>query len=200
MSIKKKLGLGLASAALGLSLVGGGTFAYFNDVEVNNSSFAAGTLDINVTANGANNAIIDVGNLKPGDIMTRTFKLNNIGSLDVSKVLLTSKYTVTDAKGDNAGADFGEHIKVKFLINNDKRTEVVHETTLKNLSKKDVVERDVLGWLLGGESSGLQAGKSDTLSVMFEFVDNKADQNVFQDDSLKLEWTFDAKQTTGSIR
>jgi len=200
MSIKKKLGLGLASAALGLSLVGGGTFAYFNDVEVNNSSFAAGTLDINVTANDANNAIIDVGNLKPGDIMTRTFKLNNIGSLDVSKVLLTSKYTVTDAKGDNAGADFGEHIKVKFLINNDKRTEVVHETTLKNLSKKDVVERDLLGWILGGESSGLQAGKSDTLSVMFEFVDNKADQNVFQDDSLKLEWSFDAKQTTGSIR
>ena len=32
MGIKKKLGLGVASAALGLSLIGGGTFAYFNDI------------------------------------------------------------------------------------------------------------------------------------------------------------------------
>ena len=31
MSIKKKLGLGVASAALGLSLIGSGTYAYFSD-------------------------------------------------------------------------------------------------------------------------------------------------------------------------
>ena len=35
MSLKKKLGLGIATAALGMSLVGGGTYAYFNDVETN---------------------------------------------------------------------------------------------------------------------------------------------------------------------
>ncbi|WP_068673113.1 CalY family protein [Oceanobacillus sp. Castelsardo] len=200
MSLKKKIGMGIATAALGISLVGGGTFAYFSDSEVNNSSFAAGTLDINVKGNDTANAIIDVNNLKPGDTMTRNFKLNNTGSLDVSKVLLTSKYTTTDAKGDNAGADFGEHIKVKFLINKDKKTEVVHETTLKELSETDVVDRDLLGWILGGENDGLKANSNDDLQVKFEFVDNKKDQNVFQGDSLKLEWTFDAKQTRGTAK
>ena len=46
MSLKKKLGMGVASAALGLSLIGGGTFAYFSDKEVSNNTFAAGTLDL----------------------------------------------------------------------------------------------------------------------------------------------------------
>ncbi|WP_222119322.1 TasA family protein, partial [Bacillus thuringiensis] len=34
MSMKKKLGMGVITAALGLSLIGGGTYAYFSDKEV----------------------------------------------------------------------------------------------------------------------------------------------------------------------
>ena len=48
MGIKKKLGLGVASAALGLSLIGGGTWAAFNDAATINNHFAAGTLDLEV--------------------------------------------------------------------------------------------------------------------------------------------------------
>jgi spore coat-associated protein N len=199
MSLKKKLGLGVASAALGLSLIGGGTYAYFNDVETNVSNFANGTLDINVKGNDAANAIIDVSNLKPGDTMLRTFKLNNTGSLDVSKVLLTSGYVVTDAGPNNGAKDLAKDIKVQFLVNKDKKTEVVHETTLYALSQTDVVDRDLLGWILGGEEDGLKSKTSDEFQVKFEFVNN-GDQNVFQGDSLKLTWTFDAKQTAGTSR
>ena len=46
MTIKKKLGLSVATAALGLSLIGGGTYAYFSDQEVTQNTFAAGTLDL----------------------------------------------------------------------------------------------------------------------------------------------------------
>jgi len=201
MSVKAKLGMGVATGMLAIGLIGGGTFAYFSDTEVNASTFAAGTLDINVKGNDAANAIINVSNLKPGDTMTRNFKLNNTGSLNVAKVLLTSTYTVNDAKGNNGAEDLGSHIKVKFLVNKDKKTEVVHETTLKDLSKSsDVVERDLVGWILGGENSGLNAGTSDDLTVQFEFVDNKKDQNVFQGDSLDLNWTFTAKQGNGQSR
>ncbi|MBU8770755.1 TasA family protein [Cytobacillus oceanisediminis] len=196
MSLKKKLGLGIASAALGISLVGGGTFAYFNDVEVNNSNFAAGTLDINVKGNDTANAIIDVKNIKPRDTMTRTFKLNNTGSLDVSKVILSTDYTVTDNGNNNEGRDLGEDIEVTFLWNNDKGNEVIKETTLANLKTYDVAERDLLAWIFGAENSGLKALTSDTLTVKFTFLD-KGDQNIFQGDSLKLDWTFDAKQTNG---
>lgn len=47
MSIKKKVGLSLASEALGLSLIGGGTYAFFSDKAETTSTFAAGTLDLN---------------------------------------------------------------------------------------------------------------------------------------------------------
>ena len=200
MNLKKKLATGILTGALAVSMIGGGTYAYFNDVEVNNSSFAAGTLDINVAGNDADNAIINVTNIKPGDTMLRTFKLNNTGSLDVSKVLLTSEYVVTDTDGNNAGTDFGDHIKVKFLTNKDKASTVIWETTLSDLSKTDVVDRNIIGGLLGGERDGLKAGTTDELYVMFEFVDNKADQNIYQGDSLQLEWTFDAKQTAGEAK
>lgn len=200
MNLKKKLAMGIATGTLAVSLIGGGTYAYFNDVEVNNSNFAAGTLDINVAGNDAANAIIDVTNLKPGDTMLRTFKLNNTGSLDVSKVLLTSTYGVTDTNGNNNGADFGDHIKVKFLANNDKASAVIWETTLSELSLTDVVDRDILGWVLGGERDGLKARTSDDLTVLFEFVNNGQDQNIFQGDSLQLNWSFEAKQTAGQSR
>lgn len=198
MSIKKKLAMGIATGALAVSMIGGGTYAYFSDKEVSDKNyFTAGTLDINVQGNDKDNAIINVADIKPGDTMTRDFKLNNTGSLNVAKVLLTSKYTVADANNNNAGADFGEHIKVTFLKNKDKKTEVIHETTLKKLSETDVTDRDIIGWIHGGEPDGLVAKTSDDLQVKFEFVDNKEDQNVFQGDSLNLVWTFEAKQGDG---
>ncbi|MBS4173360.1 CalY family protein [Bacillus sp. FJAT-49736] len=197
MSLKKKLGMGVASAALGLSLIGGGTYAYFNDVETNASTFAAGTLNLT----GPSTAIIDVKDIKPGDWMDREFTLKNDGSLDISKVLLSSSYQVIDAKGDNAGDDFGKYINVAFLVNKDKKTEIVHETTLDKLSSsKDVTDRDLLGWILGGENPGLKAGDADSFSVRFTFKETGKDQNKFQGDQLKLTWTFDAKQTAGQSK
>lgn len=210
MSIKKKLGLGIASAALGLSLVGGGTFAYFSDTEVTNSTFAAGTLDL--AANPT--TIIDVKNIKPGDVMVREFLLENNGTLDISSIDLSTVYSVVDAKGNNTD-DFGKHIKVLFLENADKTgdgwvigdyNDVISQTTLYDLQHMtpDAVEnvQHWITWLFGlnGEGDGLKAGTSDQMFVAFEFVDNKKDQNQFQGDSLKLEWTFTAHQTKGELK
>ncbi len=206
MSIKKKLGLGLMSAALGIGLVGGGTFAYFSDTETTNNTFAAGTLDLSVDPT----TIIDVDNLKPGDWMTRSFELINDGTLDISQVELSTNYTVSDAMGDNGNEDFGEHIRVNFLKNLDKDSlfqwpheNVIVSTTLADLQGDvpDAVENQIwafFGW--DDEASGLSAGDSDTLIVQFEFVDNGQDQNAFQGDALELEWTFEAHQTEGEAR
>lgn len=207
MSIKKKLGLGVASAALGLALIGGGTFAYFSDTEVTNNSFTAGTLDLAVNPS----TIIDVNNIKPGDTMVREFVLENNGSLDISTVDLSTAYNVIDAKGDNVD-DFGKHIKVLFLENVDKTggawifdeyNDVIADTTLYDLQNMtpDAVENLDTFWLwLLGEESGLTAGTSDQMYVAFEFVDNDADQNEFQGDALELEWTFTAHQTEGEAK
>lgn len=196
MSIKKKLGMGVASAALGLSLIGGGTYAYFNDVETTNNTFAAGTLDLTLDPT----TIINVQNIKPGDTMLREFKLINSGSLDIRNVDLTTSYSVNDTDGNNEGADFGEHIRVNFLLNSDKLSTPIWTTTLKDLrAATPELVRDKF-WAVFWENRGLDAGTSDTFYVQFEFVDNGQDQNVFQGDGLELTWTFDAKQKAGSAR
>ncbi|SDM94744.1 spore coat-associated protein N [Fictibacillus solisalsi] len=193
MSLKKKLGLGVASAALGLSLIGGGTYAYFSDSAEASSTFAAGTLDINTDPS----TIVDLSNLKPGDYILRSFDLKNDGTLDIKKVLLDTDYTVTDANKNNSD-DFGKHIQVDFLYNSDKDNDVIYSTTLADL--KDMKNPDAVakGWM--GEKKGLKAGTSDEMLVMFTFVDNGEDQNQFQGDSLSLKWTFNAQQGAGEAK
>lgn len=207
MSLKKKIGMGVATAALGLSLVGGGVFAYFSDTETSNNTFAAGTLDISVDPT----EVINVSNIKPGDTMFRTFDLVNKGSLDIKSVLLDTAYTVTDAKGDNGNADFGHHIKVNFIQNeghpegwfDDDSYTVVYSKTLAELTamtpdKLAVELEDRLWW--DYEQDGIPTDSRDYLSVQFEFVDNGEDQNIFQGDSLALEWKFTAEQEEGEAK
>lgn len=196
MGIKKKLGLGVASAALGMALIGGGTYAYFSDQEVTNNALAAGTLDLSANPT----AIIDIDSLKPGDTMLREFVLSNDGSLKIENVNLETKYAVTDSNGDNSD-DFGKHIKVNFLWNWDQESEPVFETTLYELQgmDPDVVKRDI--WdPLWEQQGGLASGENHEFWVEFEFVDNGEEQNIYQGDSLGLEWKFNATQSAGEER
>ncbi|CDQ19091.1 camelysin. Metallo peptidase. MEROPS family M73 [Halobacillus karajensis] len=197
MGLKKKLGLGVASAALGLSLVGGGTFAYFSDTAEASGSFAAGTLDLSANPT----TVIDVDNLKPGDTMLRSFDLVNGGSLDIGAINLDTEYTVS-GEGNNNGDDFGDHIRVNFLLNADKLDVPIYSTTLADLQdmSPDVIEGNIFGAWLAERGGNLAAGTSDKLYVQYEFVDNGEDQNHFQGDSLSLKWTFEGEQTAGEAR
>lgn len=193
MSIKKKLGMGVATAVLGLGLIGGGTFAYFSDTVEANNTFAAGTLDLALDPE----VIIDVDNLSPGGWMIRAFDLENNGTLDISEVLIKTSYEIEDAQGDNTD-DFGKHIRVNFLENSDKfeeygHNDIIYSTTLYDLQNitPDAVEKNVIGF--ENEISGLPAGTKDTMYVEFEFVENGEDQNQFQGDKLKLNWAFEAR-------
>ncbi|MGE7635298.1 TasA family protein [Bacillus paramycoides] len=196
MSIKKKLGMGVVTAALGLSLIGGGTYAYFSDKEVSQNTFAAGTLDLSVDPK----VVIDIDNLKPGDEMERGFQLVNKGTLAIGDVKLLTDYTVIDGKGDNGNSDLGDHIRVDFLWNLDKNEVPIWSTTLSDLKKgtqngniPDLVQKGILD----REENGLAPGDDDTFYVMFTFVDNGEDQNMFQGDALHLNWTFNSMQTKG---
>jgi spore coat-associated protein N len=193
VSIKKKLGMGVATAVLGLGLIGGGTFAYFSDTVEANNTFAAGTLDLALDPE----VIIDVDNLSPGGWMIRAFDLENNGTLDISEVLIKTSYEIEDAQGDNTD-DFGKHIRVNFLENSDKSEEyghndIIYSTTLYDLQNitPDAVKKNVIGF--ENEISGLPAGTKDTMYVEFEFVENGEDQNQFQGDKLKLNWAFEAR-------
>lgn len=192
LGIKKQLGMGVLSAALGIALIGGGTYAYFSSSETTNNTFATGSLDLSVEPT----TVIEVEDLKPGDYVIRDFELQNNGSLDIEKVYLETDYNVIDAKGDNT-EDFGKYIEVEFLYNADKLDEVIYETTLDELKEMspEAVNEHIFYPNFG--EKGLPAGDMDDLVVKFNFVDNDEDQNQFQGDSLNLEWTFNAEQAAG---
>ncbi|MEI3598686.1 MULTISPECIES: CalY family protein [unclassified Oceanobacillus] len=193
MDIKKKLGMAAMSAVLGITLIAGGTFAYFSSTEVTNNTFAAGTLDLSVNPS----TIVEVENLAPGDSIIRSFELVNNGSLDIEKVTLETDYTVHDAHNNNT-EDFANHIEVEFLYNVDKLDEVIYRTTLAELKEMtpDAINQHIFYPALG--EKGLPVNSLDDFVVKFNFVDNGGDQNQFQGDSLDLKWTFVATQNPGS--
>ncbi|MFD2211438.1 TasA family protein [Virgibacillus halophilus] len=188
MGLKKQLGAGVVAAALGLALVGGGTYAYFSDSEEAHGTFAAGTLDLAAQPS----TIIDIDNMKPGDSVEHDFELQNKGTLDIKSVTLKTDYNVADAKGDNR-EDFGKYIEVEFLYNADQLNQVVYKTTLDKLKSMSpaAIKEKVFDELM---EDGLKAGEEDDMLVKFNFLDSGENQNQFQGDRLELNWTFNAEQ------
>lgn len=193
--MKRKFGVGIVSAAIGLSLISGGTYAYFSDTEETTNTFAAGTIDLEVEPT----KIVEIEDLAPGDSISRTFQLQNNGTLDIKKVLLETDYLVNDTNSDNT-EDFGEHIEVEFLYNIDQVNEVIYETTVAELKEMtpEAVSEEIFLPIIGEE--GLESGTEDDFLVKFNFVDNNESQNQFQGDSLELKWTFNAIQESGEQR
>ncbi|AXF55895.1 TasA family protein [Salicibibacter kimchii] len=189
MGIKKQLGMGVTTAVLGLTLIGGGTFAYFSDSEETNATFAAGTLDLTAEPT----EVINVDNMAPGDSMTRDFELQNTGSLDIDTVTLETDYESSYVDGD----DFGEHIEVEFLYNVNNLDEVIYQTTLADLQdmSPEAINEHIFYPAIGDD--GLAAGESHDFVVQFNFLDNGEDQNHLQDAWLDLEWTFISTQGDG---
>lgn len=191
MKLKKKLGMGIATAVLGIGLIGGGTFAYFSDQEVVENSFAAGTLDLGVDPTIA----FSVDNLKPGDHMTRSFKMTNEGTLDIGKVLMNASFSGTE--------DFEDHLKVDFLQSDGKVIESLSGKTIAELSEikdQDITPGFWTWWPLVQEGKGIPLGTEDTIKIKVTFVDNGQDQNHLQGANLDVKFTLDALQTEGEAR
>ncbi|RFB10574.1 hypothetical protein DZB84_22445 [Bacillus sp. HNG] len=195
MSIKKKLGLSAATAVLGLSLIGGGTFAYFNDTEVTNNTFAAGTLDIGLKGVDDREEVdLSIDNMKPGDWKVHQIRIYNEGSLDVNDVKLNVDYEVSDADGNNNGEDFADHILVHIMKQGSR--EVVADWVPLSEIENLVVAED----LKPESGRPYQTDHRQTLRVDFKFHDNGQDQNIFQGDSIDFKLSFEASQKEGELR
>ena len=194
MNLKKQFALTLASVGLGAALIGGGTFAYFSDQEEANNTFAAGTLDLSVNPE----VVFDVANMKPGDWADRWYNITNSGSLDIKNVYLTTSYDVTDANNNNDGEDLGKHMVVELMDNFEQGKRVILRETIYDLSQKQGTNRpDLLKAYNEATGQSLASDEVNNIAVRIIFVDNGADQNIFQGDGLQMKWTFDATQTAG---
>ncbi len=204
MSIKKKLGMGIAAGALGMSLVGGGSYAAFNDVETTSNTFASGTLDLTVDKE----VVFDLENLKPGDTFSETLKLGSNGSLNINQILAsfsTDGWTdETDSKlpnnGENSKAEFLSQFDVTVTSDQGANWNGTLDQAM-NLSNFDVTQS-------GSDTVGLAAEDSVTFTIDVEFtnVDDTYSnsrlqtQNKFQNERVDLTVDFEATQMDGENR
>ncbi|WP_059170868.1 TasA family protein [Bacillus sp. FJAT-27445] len=222
MSIKKKLGLGMASAALGLSLIGGGTFAYFSDEATVHNSIAAGTLKFNVGTVAGHDFNFDLSNFRPGDSVQRAFKLTNTGSLAIEKVLMK----VVDAsvkKADNTAADaaltekFLKSLTLNAFIQNYDESGYVqgpqYHITSGTITLWDALYGDISGNILNGyydntqqkinltpngiDSDGTGNGKYDGYVIRINFPEANVAQNDLQGLKATFDFHLDARQVMG---
>jgi spore coat-associated protein N len=217
MSIKKKMGTGILAGALGLSLVGGGTWAAFNDVETTSNTFAAGTLDLVVGETSTMN--FNISNLKPGDYFTKKLVLTNNGSLNINDILVHAKKVTTttfqdknilnlpDGLGVNSEEEFLSQFKIE--ISKENATTNLYEGSLSALANGIGV-----GELTGTEETttpnvvGLAIGATNTYDVKVTFVEDPTKipnsrlfvQNKYQGESTDLQFVFEATQMPGELR
>ncbi|TYR75251.1 cell division protein FtsN [Rossellomorea vietnamensis] len=211
MTLKKKISYGVMSAALGLSLVGGGTWAAFNDVEAMSNSMEAGVLDLKVDPT----VVFDVSKLVPGDTMHRLFKVENVGNLDINQVLMHTELIVTDKDGNPSKKDFGSQFKVQWLTSDFQPIITpFHKATLADLEQltKKGESPDITTYikeLLGHQfKSDLPVNDTDHIIMSVEFLDKKQKdsqtglykQNKFQGHGMKVIFNLEATQYKGESR
>ncbi|WP_099352295.1 TasA family protein [Fredinandcohnia onubensis] len=217
MSIKKKLGLGMASAALGLSLVGGGTFAYFTDEATIHNAFQSGTLDIDVKAlygDLGNKWPInfDLNNIRPGDKFERTFKFDNTGSLAIEDVFMDVTATVTDELGTKGDTnDFLRSLKVYYFVDkvgdpDEKAISLLDGGAVSlydvingnpaDYFKEQFVKEGRLTLTPGG--IGVDETPDRRYRIAIEFEDNGQNQNKLQGMKALVDFNLEARQEIGS--
>ncbi len=167
--MKKILGLGVV-ALLVMALVGGGTWAYFSDVETSsNNVLLAGTLDLGLgnssgeAANGvsATSTWTSPTGWKPGDSVDAILYLKNTGTIDMASVNVTFSHTFTNSPtagnvhGNFPGDDtdnITKMIKLNVATWNSEAT-LFHGDSLYTASNNGTM---LLGSLTGGSTAQLR--------------------------------------------
>lgn len=224
MSIKSKLAVGVMTGALGLSLVGGGTFAAYNDTATINNHFASGELNLEVGKNSNKAISFDLTNLKPGDNIQRIFTLNNIGSLAIKDVLMdASADGFDDADGDSDQEGFLSQFEVDFMQVDSETNQwqprqdvVINDLTLQDLVSGNVSgkvnpahlegNRVNLASIASGDDRGIPLDPQDTddvfIQIKFKDVQTKDGngeyvQNKYMNASANFYFNLEATQWEG---
>ncbi|MYL34527.1 hypothetical protein GLW05_13095 [Pontibacillus yanchengensis] len=206
MSIKTKVGLSLASIAMGAMATVGGTFAYFSDEVTAQSSFSNGTLNLQPEEPYLES--FELSNWKPGDVLEANngnqepaMILNNQGSLpmnvfmkvDVSDNLMKENIIVDELHFGN------EDIIAKYFNNHTELTlaeleaglngsTTVNGNTVSNVGK-------YIGYL---NSQDATSGKIKGVKYVLRFKDTGQEQNNLQGLDTTLDFTFTGLQYEGT--
>ncbi|MDX8360802.1 TasA family protein [Cytobacillus sp. IB215316] len=187
MKKKTKLGLAIGSLIMGISLLGG-TFAFITETEeIAGNKITAGNLDL--LADPSHTALFKVSNLLPGEQMTRTIELSNIGTLDIQEVLFDMNYELTDANPidtDDSLNQLDEDLKIEIRVD-DELIDGLDGVSL--LAAKSADEKNIINAALTPDDV-----QPVEVEIIITYEDNN-NQNHQKGDSIdNLVLSFDAKQ------
>jgi len=211
--MKKILGLTVA-ALLVMGLVGGGTWAYFTDVETSTGNvFYAGTLDLNVAGEDDPDVTptligLNLTNMKPGDEQIATITLSNIGTLEgnakikFTSVVGTSEGTKPEPETSDeleSGSYVIEEIAVLDVDNPQLYVKVEvtwgaapvslgTESLTDNNDYFDIAELEDVSITLGDLGSTAGTPKDLVIKLTLDTADETG--NVFQGDKVAFDLAF----------
>lgn len=212
------MSMGILAGTLGVSLIGGGTWAAFNDVEETSNTFAAGTLDLVV--GGTTTMDFEVTNLKPGDSFTKQLVLENNGSLGINQIKLHAT-PVEDVWEDKDLLGLNDEITSETNAGNNSEVEFLSEFSVvitKAGETTPVYDGDLgdlasgvgVGELTGSIDTelGLASGSDQTYDVTVTFDEDSTQfsgsrfykQNKYQGEESSLKFVFEATQMPGEDR
>lgn len=185
---------------------GAGTFAYFSDTETSTgNTFTAGTLDLKIRDSqgwgdsGAADAEWTLTDMKPGDSISGTIGLKNIGSIEADHLDIACSYVIDDPEGpesdtqENTPADY----MADYMILVD--MEYVHDGSITDclslLTDNDGDGIDLLELKQQGldDLSPAPDGVGDErLTMWLKFSEDAG--NDFQGDTLTVTLTFTLNQ------
>jgi len=202
--MKKILGLAIA-AILIITLVGGGTWAYFSDTESStNNSLTAGTLDLNVDGGDAAVTTFSVSDVAPGDSGSGNTTLANVGSLSGELDASTSAITNTPGAGgteyEGGSGELGANAQIALYVDVDQSGTwssgdiglKSDNTTYNNPTALDYATVDSYGSKSWDAVETIAASASDDFVILWQVPTGAG--NDIQGDSASVNITFVLEQ------
>lgn len=142
MSMNRRILMSVLAISITLALVGGATFALFQDTETSSgNTFTSGTLDLKIKdgnqvwSDGITVAEWTMSNMIPGvTTCAGSIDLREIGSLTADHLKISCSYTVTDAPDVESdtywattGNDFAKYMEITYLVYKDSTWQIKYE-------------------------------------------------------------------------
>lgn len=180
------------------TLIGGGIYAFFSDVEQStDNSFTAGTLDLKTNGADGVTATITATCMKPGDRMPESgnasVNLTNVGNIDGSTLDINFTYVECDGQNPTefpanmTADDFADELLVVVLTYDG--TDLLSGISDVDGDGKDM--KEVAGADLTGQA-GINAGLSKDFGIAVQL--NASVGNNYQADGIDMTITFTLNQ------
>ena len=220
--MRKILGLTIA-ALLVIGLVGGGTWAYFSDVETSTGNIlTAGTLDLNLNAGNDDVQMLTaaIGTVEPGDTGSASVIIANNGSIDGELDIATSAITnddngtadpEDDQDTDTGTGDLGGQATMVIWIDADESTtfnagDIELNSTGANaydagtnttLEKETIDSFDSVSWDAAFATLNKAGGTNPAVTLRIDWeVPGATTDNRIMGDSASFDITFTLEQTS----